>query len=69
MISLYSTHWWLFLKPQDKLIYVQKSPSALRAQKLRKRVRMFVNNEKGELVKLKIPKNCRAIVSNQEATD
>jgi len=48
---------------KNKLIYIQKSPYAMKAPKLRKRVKILVNNEKGQLVKLKIPKSCRAIVS------
>mmetsp|Transcript_6190 Transcript_6190/g.14022 ORF Transcript_6190/g.14022 Transcript_6190/m.14022 type:complete len:574 (+) Transcript_6190:123-1844(+) len=47
---------------RNKLVYVQKSPYALKAPKLRKRVKVLINNEKGQLVKLKIPKSCRAIV-------
>jgi len=47
---------------KNKLIYVEKSPAALRSPKLRKRVVMYVNNDKGELIKLKIPKSCRAII-------
>jgi len=47
---------------KNKIIYVQKAPCAMRAPKLRKRVNLLVNNEKGELVKLEIPNRCRAIV-------
>ena len=50
---------------KNKIIYVEKSPAALRAPKLSKRVKILVNNEHGQLVKLKIPKSCRAIVSRR----
>ncbi|KAL7531619.1 hypothetical protein ACHAXR_006734 [Thalassiosira sp. AJA248-18] len=47
---------------KNKMVYVKKSPYALRAPKLRKRVQILVNNEKGQLEKLSIPKSCRAII-------
>ena len=47
---------------RNKLVYVEKSPAAVRAPKLRKRVQIFVNNEEGDLVKLKIPKDTRSIL-------
>mmetsp|Transcript_5595 Transcript_5595/g.12122 ORF Transcript_5595/g.12122 Transcript_5595/m.12122 type:complete len:608 (-) Transcript_5595:198-2021(-) len=47
---------------KNKMVYIQKSPYALKAPKLRKRVKVLVNDENGKLVKLKIPKNCRAII-------
>lgn len=48
---------------KNKIAYLQKSTYALRAPKLRKRVKVLVNNEEGQPVELKVPKNCRAIVS------
>ncbi len=48
---------------KNKISYVQKSPYALRAPKLRKRVKVLVNDRDGQLVELKVPKDCRAIVS------
>ena len=48
---------------KNKIIYASKAPYAFRAPKLSKRVKILVNNDKGELVKLKIPKSTRAIVS------
>lgn len=48
---------------RNKIIYLQKSPYALRSPELRKRVKVLVNNEEGQLVELKVPKKCRAIVS------
>ncbi|KAL7555177.1 hypothetical protein ACHAWF_018987 [Thalassiosira exigua] len=48
---------------KNKIVYVQKALYAFKAPQLRKRVKLLVNNDKGELVKLKIPKFCRAIVS------
>ena len=48
---------------KNKIVYLQKSPYALRSPKLRKRVKVLVNNEEGQLVELKVPKRCRAIVS------
>jgi len=47
---------------KNKIIYIQKAPCAMRAPKLRKRVNLLVNNDKGELVKMEIPSRCRAIV-------
>lgn len=47
---------------KNKMVYVQKSPYALKAPKLRKNAKVLVNNEKGQLVNLKIPKSCRAII-------
>ena len=47
---------------KNKIIYIQKAPCAMRAPKLRKRVNLLVNNEKGDLVKMEIPNRCRAIV-------
>lgn len=48
---------------KNKIVYVQKTPHALRSPKLRKRVKVLVNDEGGQLVELKVPENCRAIVS------
>lgn len=48
---------------KNKMIYVTKSPSAFKTPKLRKNIKVLVNDEKGQLVNLKIPKSCRAIVS------
>lgn len=47
---------------KNKLIYVKESPYALLTPTLRKRINVLVNNEKGHLTKLKVPKRCRAIV-------
>mmetsp|Transcript_9061 Transcript_9061/g.14355 ORF Transcript_9061/g.14355 Transcript_9061/m.14355 type:complete len:310 (-) Transcript_9061:499-1428(-) len=47
---------------KNKMVYIKKSPYALKAPKLRKRVKVLVNDENGKLVKLKVPKNCRAII-------
>ena len=47
---------------RNKLVYVEKSPTGIRAPKLRKRVQIFVNNKEGDLVKLKIPKDTRSIL-------
>jgi len=47
---------------KNKLVYVQKSPHALRSPKLRNRAKVLVANEKGQLEKLKIPKSCRGII-------
>lgn len=48
---------------RNKLVYVEKSPYGVKTPKLKKRIDIFVNNEKGDLVKLKIPKDTRALVS------
>lgn len=48
---------------KNKLVYVEKSPYGVKTPKLKKRIDIFVNNEKGDLVKLKIPKDTRALVS------
>ena len=48
---------------KNKMVYVQKTPAAFKAPKLKNWVNLMVNNDKGELVKLNIPKSCRAIVS------
>ena len=47
---------------RNKLVYVEKSPYGIRTPKLRKRIQIFVNSKKGELVKLKIPKDTRAVI-------
>ena len=47
---------------RNKLVYVEKSPYGIKTPKLKKRINIFVNNDKGELVKLKIPKDTRAVV-------
>ncbi|KAL9185402.1 hypothetical protein ACHAXT_003179 [Thalassiosira profunda] len=47
---------------RNKIVYVEKSPLALRAPKLRKLIKVFVHNDQGQLVKLNVPKNCRAII-------
>jgi len=47
---------------RNKLVYVEKSPFGIRTPKLRKRVEIYVNNEEGDLVKLKIPKDTRAVI-------
>ncbi len=48
---------------KNKMVYVRHAPHALTSPKLRSRVKMLVNNEYGQLVPLKIPQSCRAIVS------
>jgi len=48
---------------KNKLVYIQKSPQALRAPKLSKRIKVVINDQNGQLVELKVPKRCRAIVS------
>ena len=48
---------------RNKFVYVEKSPYGIRTPKLKKRIQIFVNDEKGNLVKLKIPKDARAVVS------
>lgn len=48
---------------KNKVIYVQKSPAALRAPKLRKRMKIMVADVNGKLVNLPIPNRCRAVVS------
>lgn len=48
---------------KNKLVYVTKSPYGVKTPKLKKRIDIFVNNEKGDLVKIKIPKDTRALVS------
>ena len=48
---------------KNKLVYIEKSPYGVKTPKLKKRIDIFVNNEKGDLVKLKIPKDTRALVS------
>lgn len=48
---------------KNKFVYVKKCPAALRAPKLRKRVKLLVNDGNGNMVKKQIPKSCRAIVS------
>jgi hypothetical protein len=48
---------------KNKMIYAMNTPHALTSPKLRSRVKMLVNNENGQLVPLKIPRSCRAIVS------
>ena len=50
---------------KNKLVYVMNTPYALTTPKLRSRVKMLVNDENGQLVPLKIPRSCRAIVSIQ----
>jgi len=47
---------------RNKLVYVEKSPLGIRTPKLRKRVEIFVNNKEGNLVRLKIPKDTRAVI-------
>lgn len=47
---------------RNKLVYVEKSPFGIRTPKLRKRVEIYVNNKEGDLVKLKIPKDTRAVI-------
>ena len=57
------THPEKFTSPtKNKMVYVQKSPYAFKAPKLRERIKVLVNNEKGQLVNLKIPKSARALV-------
>lgn len=48
---------------KNKLIYVQKSPAAMRAPKLKGRMKILVACEDGALKSLPIPKSCRAVVS------
>lgn len=47
---------------KNKMVYVMKSPAALRAPKLKKRVKLLVNDESGRLVKLPVPDDCRSII-------
>ncbi|KAL7509710.1 hypothetical protein ACHAXN_011951 [Cyclotella atomus] len=47
---------------KNKLIYVQKSPAALKAPKLKKRMKILVARKDGELCNLPIPKSCRAVI-------
>ncbi len=47
---------------RNKLVYVEKSPYGIRTPKLKKRIQIFVNNDDGDLVKLKIPKDTRAVI-------
>ena len=47
----------------NQLFYIKESPHALRTPTLRKRIKVLVNNEQGQLVELNVPKRCRAIVS------
>ena len=49
---------------KNKLIYVQKSPAAFKAPKLRGRMKIMVARGEGELVDLPIPKSSRALVSD-----
>ena len=56
------------MRTKNKCIYVQKSPAALRAPKLRGRMKISVAREDGELVNLPIPKSCRAVVSKMTTT-
>lgn len=48
----------------NQLFYIKESPQALRTPTLRKRIKVLVNNEQGQLIKLNVPKRCRAIVSD-----
>jgi len=48
---------------KNKLIYVQKSPAAMKAPKLKGRMKIMVACEDGTLKNLPIPKSCRAVVS------
>jgi hypothetical protein len=48
---------------KNKVVYARKTPHALRSPKLRGLVKVLVNDDGGQLVELKVPKNCRAIVS------
>lgn len=48
---------------KNKLVYVMNTPAALSSPRLKHRVKVLVNNENGELVHLKVPWSCRAIVS------
>lgn len=48
---------------KNKFIYVQKSPAAMRAPKLKGRIKIMVACEDGALKNLPIPKSCRAVVS------
>ena len=48
---------------KNKLVYVEKSPYGIKTPKLKKRIDLFVNDEKGDLKKLQIPKDTRAVVS------
>eukprot|EP00581_Thalassiosira_minuscula_P007318 CAMPEP_0183703412 /NCGR_PEP_ID=MMETSP0737-20130205/1162_1 /TAXON_ID=385413 /ORGANISM="Thalassiosira miniscula, Strain CCMP1093" /LENGTH=580 /DNA_ID=CAMNT_0025930159 /DNA_START=29 /DNA_END=1771 /DNA_ORIENTATION=+ len=47
---------------KNKIIYGEKIPYCLKGPKLSKYCKVLVNNEKGQLVRLKIPKSCRAII-------
>lgn len=48
---------------KNKLVYIQKSPYALKSPKLRARAEILVNDDTGKSIKLKIPRSCRSIVS------
>ena len=48
---------------RNQLFYIKESPHALRTPTLRKRIKVLVNNEQGQLDELPVPKRCRAIVS------
>eukprot|EP00804_Cyclotella_cryptica_P025333 CCRYP_012426-RA/>CCRYP_012426-RA protein AED:0.09 eAED:0.09 QI:0/0.5/0.66/1/1/1/3/337/612 len=57
------THPEKFTSPmKNKLIYVQKSPAAMKAPKLKGRMKIMVAREDGSLMNLPIPKSCRAVV-------
>ena len=47
---------------KNKMVYVMKSPAALRAPKLKRRVKLLVNDENNRLVKLPVPDDCRSII-------
>ncbi|KAL7434014.1 hypothetical protein ACHAXM_003819 [Skeletonema potamos] len=47
---------------RNKIVYVEKSPYGIRTPKLKKRIQIFVNNDEGNLVELKIPKDSRAVL-------
>ena len=58
------THPEKFTSPmKNKMVYVMNTPCALTSPKLKRKVEILVNNENGQLVRLKIPRSCRAIVS------
>lgn len=47
---------------KNKLIYLEEVPYAIKSPKLGNIISVMVNNEKGELVKLKVPKRCRVVI-------